>query len=264
MNIFEIKSLSGGYRGNKIIQDISFQVNEGDFLGIIGPNGAGKTTLLKLMTGILKHNNGNIFYKGRDISLISRLDFARKIAVIPQFNETLFHFSVEEFILMGRFPHRKKWHSLTIQDYQILDKALELTDTNMLRKRPMNELSGGERQRVIIAQGIAQEPEIFLLDEPTAHMDIGHQTELLDLLKKLNLEKSLTVITILHDLNLAGEYCNKLLLLDNGIVYSFGNPENVLTYKNIEKVYKTVVVVNKNPVSLKPFIIPVSAKHLKQ
>lgn len=258
MDMLRIEDLSCGYDTREVIKDVSFSVNRGEFLGIIGPNGTGKTTLFRTITGILRAWKGIILYKGKDVSRISPREFAREVSVIPQILETPFSFSVEEFVLMGRFPHVGRFETMKEKDYRILEEVLDLTDTSSFRERKISELSGGERQRVILAQGFAQEPELLLLDEPTSHLDIAHQVQILDLVKRLNKEKNLTVIIILHDLNLASQYCDRLLLMNDGRVHKIGYPEEVMNYKIIEEVYKTVVVIDKNPISSKPHIFIVS------
>ncbi|MBU0634181.1 MAG: ABC transporter ATP-binding protein [Candidatus Omnitrophica bacterium] len=263
MEILKVDNLSCGYEDNIVVDDVSFSVKAGDFLGIIGPNGAGKTTLFRAISRILKPRQGNIFYKGRDVGCISTRDFAQEVAVIPQILEVPFAFSVEEFVLMGRFPHVDRFEALKKADYAILENVLDFTDSAPLRKRKINELSGGERQRVILAQGFAQKPHLLLLDEPTAHLDIAHQAHILDLLKRLNKETNLTVIIVLHDLNLASSYCDRLILLGGGRIFKEGAPQDVLTYQNIEEVYKTVVVVRENPISRKPYVILVSEEERK-
>ena len=160
--------------------------------------------------------------------------------------------------MMGRFPYRNRWSPPSRRDRSVVEECMEMTGTKEFSGRSLKELSGGERQRVILAQAFAQEPKLLLLDEPTAHLDIGHQTELFDLIKKRSLLDKLTVIAILHDLNLSGEYCDKLFLLDRGKVHAQGAPQDVLTYQNIEQVYRTVVVVRENPISRKPHIVPIS------
>ncbi|UCD55430.1 MAG: ABC transporter ATP-binding protein [Candidatus Omnitrophota bacterium] len=260
MGILKVENLSCGYNRRDIIRGISFSVKEGGFLGIIGPNGAGKTTLFRAITGILRPRKGKILYCGNDISGISPQNFAREVAVIPQILEVPFAFSVEEFVLMGRFPHTGRFEALNKRDYKILEEALNLTETSSFRGRKILELSGGERQRAVLAQGFAQEPRLLLLDEPTSHLDIAHQVQVLDLLKRLNKEKNLTVIIVLHDLNLASSYCDRLILLKEGDIFKDGSPQDVLTYQNIERVYNTVVVVRKNPIDLKPYILLVTEK----
>jgi iron complex transport system ATP-binding protein len=264
MALLDVKNLSCGYGGKTVIKDVSFSVREGDFLGIIGPNGAGKTTLFRSITQTLPIQKGEVFYSGLDITEIAPRKLALQMAVVPQMMYIPFAFTVEEFVFIGRFPHLERFQAPTDIDYRALKQALELADISGLAKRNILELSGGERQMAILAQGFAQEPKILLLDEPTAHLDITHQIKIMDLLKKLNIKEGLTIVIILHDLNLASEYCNRLVLLNEGEVFKEGAPETVLTYDNIEAVYKTVVVVNKNPISSKPYVILVSGNQLCQ
>lgn len=263
MDILKINDLSCGYDICEVIKNISFSVREGDFLGIIGPNGAGKTTLFRAITGIVKPQKGDILYNGKDTFKILPRDFAREVAVIPQILEIPFSFLVEDFVLMGRFPHLDRFEALKQLDYEILEDALKLTDTYHLRKRKICDLSGGEKQRVILAQGFTQQPCLLLLDEPTSHLDIAHQVKILNLVKKLNKERGLTVIVVLHDLNLASSYCDKLILLNEGEIFKEGTPQKVLTYQNIEEVYRTVVIVRENPLSLKPYVLLVSEEEQK-
>jgi len=258
MNILQTTNLTCGYGQKQVIKDISFSVKEGEFVGVIGPNGAGKTTLFRAVTGVLRPFKGQVLYKGREISKISPREFAREAAVIPQILDVPFSFTVEEFVLMGRFPHLGRFEALGERDSKALEEALSLADISDLRERRISELSGGERQRAVFAQGFAQEPCLLLLDEPTAHLDIAHQVQALDLVKKLNRQKGLTVIVVLHDLNLASSYCDRLVLLKEGEIFKDASPEEVLTYQNIEEVYKTVVVVEKNPISRRPYVFLIS------
>lgn len=263
MNILlKVKNLSGGYDKKIIIKDISFAIQRGDFLGIIGPNGSGKSTLLRLMSRVLMPGKGNIIFEDKDISEMKLKEFCRKTAFVPQDTLINFSFSVEEIVLMGRIPHLRRLQFESKKDFLIAQNALSLTDTLYLKEKQIDTLSAGERQRVIIAKALAQEPILLFLDEPTSHLDIGHQIQILDLLKKLNRERNLTIVMVLHDLNLAAEFCNRIILLNEGKIFKEGLPEEVLTYQNIETVYKTVVVVNKNPISDKPYIILVSGDNI--
>jgi iron complex transport system ATP-binding protein len=263
MELLKVNDLVCGYNGKEIIKGISFSVSEGEFLGVIGPNGAGKTTLLKVLTRILKPYGGNILYCGRNISDLSAGELAREIAVLPQILEIPFSFTVEELVLMGRFPHLKRMERPKPHDLEVVEKVMEQAEVLPFRKRKINQLSGGERQRVLFAQALAQEPHLFLLDEPVSHLDIKHQVEILDLLKRLNKGK-LTVVAILHDLNLASEYCKQIVLLDNGHINKTGKPGEVLTYQTIEEVYKTVVLVKENPISGKPHVLLVPEENRKE
>ncbi|MCX5710963.1 MAG: ABC transporter ATP-binding protein [Candidatus Omnitrophica bacterium] len=256
--MLEIKDLTCGYNQRFYLKGINLVIDEGGFFGIIGPNGSGKTTLLRAITRILKPKNGEVFLRGENIWHIDFRELARTIAVVSQ-NVSTDELNVGEFVLLSRIPHYKGLQFLeTKRDEEIADNAMALTDTLKFKDRLMSEISGGERQLVLIARALAQEPKFLLLDEPTAHLDITHQVRILDLLKKLNKELSLTVIIVLHDLNLASEYCDRVALLSDGAVYKEGFPRDVLDYKTIENVYKTVVVVERNPVSLKPYVFLVS------
>lgn len=254
-SLLKIENVRGGYYRQDVVKEISIAVKQGESLGIIGPNGSGKTTLLRLATRVLHPKSGLIYFKGRNIFQMNLKEFCRKIAFVSQDISTNFSFTVAEIVLMGRIPHLKRLQFEAKKDIAIAEEALALTDLLSLRDKRIDELSAGERQRVIIARALTQEPELLFLDEPTSHLDIGHQIQILDLLRKLNRHSGLTIVMILHDLNLAGAYCNRIALLNNGALYKQGPPEEVLTYQNIEAVYKTVVLVNNNPVTNKPNIV---------
>lgn len=253
--MLEIKNISGGYYKENIIKGISLDVTRGDFLVVIGPNGSGKTTLLRLVTRALPLRKGEVLYKGQDTLHMNLKEFCRRIAFVSQDASTGFSFTVMELVLMGRIPHLKRLQFESKRDIEIAREKLMLTDTFSLKDKRMDELSAGERQRVIIARALAQEPQLLFLDEPTSHLDIGHQIQTLDLLKRLNLKNKLSIVMILHDLNLAGAYSNRIALLDKGVIFKEGTPEEVLTYQNIEAVYKTIVLVDKNPVTGKPNLL---------
>lgn len=253
--LLKIENLWGGYGKETILKDISFHIKKGEFLGFIGPNGSGKSTLFRFLSRVLKPEKGQIFFENENISKISLKELCKKVAFVRQDNLIPFPFAVEEIVMMGRIPHLKRMQFETHKDYEIAENALKLTDAFQFRGKKIDHLSGGERQRVMIAKALTQEPALLLLDEPTSHLDIGHQIQILDLLKKFNRENQLTIAMILHDLNLASEYCDRLILLNEGKISKEGVPEEVLTYKNIEEVYKTVVVVVQNPVSKKPHVV---------
>ncbi|MFH0947529.1 MAG: ABC transporter ATP-binding protein [Elusimicrobiota bacterium] len=256
--MLEVRNLFCGYDSKFFLQNISFNVEHSEIVGIIGPNGSGKTTLLRAITGVLKPNQGLVLIEGKNIAQMELKELAKKVAVVPQdFN--LDFITVEEFILLGRIPYFQKFQFLeTKKDLEIAERCMILADIYKLKNRFLSEISGGEKQLVLIAKALAQEPKLLLLDEPTSHLDITHQVVIMDLVRKLNKEFGLTVCMVLHDLNLASEYCNRLLLLNNGSVHRNGTPEEVLTYQTIENVYKTVVIVKENPVTHKPYIFLVS------
>jgi len=256
----ELREVSCGYPGRFALKAIDLKVYDGEFLGIIGPNGSGKTTLLRAMSRILTPQKGMVFLQGEDIRRMDYKDVALRIAVVPQ-GIGFLDINVEEFVLLGRIPYLRGFRFLESKtDFEIAQKSLELTGVRSLKDRRLFEISGGERQLVLVARALAQEPKLLLLDEPTAHLDIGHQAAVLSLVKKLNRELGITVVIVLHDLNLASEYCHRLLLLDSGRVHKIGSPEQVLDYKVIEEVYKTLVVTGESPVSRKPYIFPVTSE----
>ncbi|MFA6217099.1 MAG: ABC transporter ATP-binding protein [Candidatus Omnitrophota bacterium] len=257
--MIQINNLSAGYYTGDILHDITLEITKGDFIGIIGPNGSGKTTLLRVMSRALKPRQGSIQLNNRETNTMGIKEFCQQAAFVAQDTAVNFSFTAFEIVLMGRIPHQKRLAWQTKQDLATAHEAMLLTDTETLKNKRINELSSGERQRVFIAKALAQEPKILFLDEPTSHLDIGHQIQILDMLKTLNQNKSLTIVIIMHDLNLAAEYCNRLVLLDHGKIFTEGSPEKVLTYQTIESVYKTVVVVDKNPINKKPYVLLVSA-----
>jgi iron complex transport system ATP-binding protein len=260
--LLKIDKVCGGYIKEDVVNNISLDVNTGDFLGLIGPNGSGKTTLLRLATRILYPRKGTISFKQENIFTMPLKEFCRNVAFVAQDMGANFSFSVMEIVLMGRIPHLTRMQSETKKDIRIAEEVLAVTDALRLKDKMIDELSAGERQRVLIARALAQEPQLLFLDEPTSHLDIGHQIQVLDLLKKLNRENNLTIVMIQHDLNLASAYCNRIALIGDGSIYKEGSPDNVLTYQNIEAVYKTIVLVNENPVTKKPNIILVPGEKL--
>lgn len=257
-SLLQAENLSGGYTQEPVIRGVSFEVSRGEFLGIIGPNGSGKSTLLRLMTRVLNPTGGRVFFEGKDIRTMDLKALFRRMAFIPQEMIINFPFTVWEIVLMGRIPHMGRLESAGKRDFECATQALARTDAGHLKDRLIDELSAGERQRVMIARALTQEPLLLFLDEPTSHLDIGHQIQILDLLRQLNRESQLTVVIVLHDLNLASEYCSRLLLLDKGMIVTQGTGDEVLTYPVIEQVYHTVVVVNANPITGKPHVLLVS------
>lgn len=255
--MLEIVDMTAGYDAGFRVRDISLRVPAGEILGIIGPNGAGKTTLLRALTRVIAPRAGSIRFEGRDMRALSAQSLARRIAVVSQ-NPPSGFMGVREYVLLGRLPHYGRFQFFESgKDRDIVEWALEMTGARPFRDRRMEALSGGERQLVRIARALAQQPRLLMLDEPIAHLDIGHQVAVLDRLRRLNRDMGLTLVMVLHDLNLAAEYCHILALLGNGRLRSFGPPEAVIRYRTIEAVYKTVVVVDKNPVSGKPYVLTV-------
>lgn len=252
--MLRVKDLTCGYDSNFILHDINFEVSEGEHFGIIGPNGSGKTTLLRAITRLIKPERGGIAFKGADIWNTSIRDLSSSMAVVSQ-SQQPGSMKVEEFVLLGRIPHHKRLQFLeTREDLDLARTSMALTGTLKFKDRLMSRLSGGERQLVCLARALSQQPQLLLLDEPITHLDITHQVKVMDLIKRLNKEFGITAITVLHDLNLASEYCDRLLLLNQGRVHKIGTPREVLAYQIIEDVYRTVVIVKENPLTGKPYI----------
>ncbi len=245
--------VTGGYPGHDVLHDLSFNVEKGELLGIVGPNGSGKTTIFKMVSGILKAQAGEILLKEKTIASYSAKQLAKVLAVLPQHAEQAFPYTVKETVSLGRYAHHTGWFQMWSEhDETVVQKTMEQTGIAQFQDHYVNELSGGERQRVFLAQALAQEPEILLLDEPTNHLDLSYQKELLDLLKKWTRETGLTVISIFHDLNLAGLYCDSLLLLENGKINLHNKPNEVLNEERIQTVYRTTIEKHPHPTVPKP------------
>lgn len=262
-NILTIQNLSCGYPKFQL-SDINFEIPRGSFAGIIGPNGSGKTTLFRAITGILPLKSGQILLSGKNLKAFSLRQRAQNIAIVSQFIEAG-DMSVEDYVLMGRIPYHSRFNFFeTNEDFEIARKYMELTDTWRFKDQLMSELSGGEQQLAGIARALTQQPELLLLDEPTSHLDITHQVQVLNVLQQLNQETGLSVLMVIHDLNLASEYCDRLILVNQGRIHTQGIPEDVLTFQHIEDVYQTVVVTQNNPLSGKPAIFLASGKVLRE
>ena len=258
--IIEFKNVSAGYFKKPVLKDIYLRIEKGSWTGIIGRNGAGKSTLLKVLCGLLKPFSGEIKINGKTVSDYSKKEYSKIVAFMPQNTDTSFPFSVEEFIMLGRYPYMNVFKVPSAKDYEAVCEVMEFTGVKDFAKRNVNELSGGEKQRALIAQTIVQETDIMIFDEPTSHLDIGSQGDILELLKLLNEKYGKTVITTLHDLNAAGEFCDFTALMQEGKIKNYGKPEQVLNYADIEEVYKTTVIVKTNPISGKPYVIPIQKR----
>jgi iron complex transport system ATP-binding protein len=258
----EIKNLSHAFGGRPVLRNVSFSVNARDFFIIIGPNGSGKTTLLKSIAGILSPRKGELQIAGRRLSSYSRKAFAQTIAFVPQRLPVDFPFTVAEVVLMGRAPYQ---HALGIEkqkDFEIAEQAMSFTEVAHLASRHLDQLSGGEQQRVFIARAICQQPQILLLDEPTASLDLAHQVRIMDLMEKLKTDKNVTVVMVSHDINLAAMYADHLLLLRSGEIFGIGAPKEILNFKTLEETYDCKVLVDESPLGNLPRVTVVPHKFL--
>ena len=257
--LIKVDQVSFAYKTIEAVKDLSFSVATGEVFGLLGPNGSGKSTVVRLLSRVLTPRSGCVNLASQDLRTYSREELARQVAVVPQETAIELPFSVLEVVLMGRSPHLGRFGFERAEDLAIARRAMEQTGVGELAAREIHELSGGERQRVILARALAQEPRVLLLDEPTAFLDIKHQVEVYDLVKTLSRQNGLTVVVILHDLNLAALYCDRLALLKSGCLFCLGTPAQVLTYTNIKAVYETEVYIGLNDITGKVHILPLDA-----
>ena len=222
------------YGAARILKGISLETHTGEFVGIIGPNGSGKSTLLKCIYRVLKPDGGCIWLGDQELHEIKIKNSARKVAVVSQHNYYNFEFSVREVVMMGRAPHKKMLEKDGAKDFEIVDQALKTVGMYEFADRNFSTLSGGEQQRVILARALAQQTPCLILDEPTDHLDITHQLQLMELVRGLNV----TVLSAIHDLNIAAMYCDRLYILKDGEIVGSGTPEELLTPETIRRVYQ--------------------------
>ncbi len=252
--IIEVENLSFSYSQRAILKTLSFEVTSGTFLAIVGPNGAGKTTLLNLLCGLLKPDAGRIKINGSDVKSYSVKKLAQKVAVVRQEFVPVFDFTVTEMVSMARTPYLGTFGFESNADKEIINEALETTDTIQFASRPLAQLSTGERQRVFIARALAQNTAILLLDEPTSFLDLKHQVGIYDLLKATQLEKGKTIVAVTHDINLAAQYCDEVLLLGGLADYHIGKTKDVFSTRQIERIFGVSIFAGK--VGEEKFFIP--------
>lgn len=252
-----LQGVAAGYGEKAVLQGVTASIRQGEFVALIGSNGTGKSTLLKCISGLLPLRGGQIGICGKDNRGLKPRERARLVAVVPQSYAVEYAFTVEEVVAMGRYPYQRFGKRESPEDAAAIRQAMEVTNTLEFRERLYNELSGGERQRVILARALAQKPQLLLLDEPTSALDIHHQTEVMELITQLNREEGLTVLAVLHDVNMASRYCGRMILLRDGKVAADGDPEAIVTKKNMEELYQMKLLIRQNPLFHKPEIVPV-------
>ena len=250
--ILTLDNVGFTYDDMPALKGVSLELHSGEILGILGPNGSGKSTLLKIIDGILLPQEGEVLIKEKPIKNLKRSDLAREVAIVAQETHFRFSFTALEVVLMGRFPHLRGLNFEGERDLEVAHNSLEATHALELAERSIHELSGGERQRVLIARALAQEPEIVLFDEPTSFLDLKFKREIFRLISRLSRDKGLSIVLVSHDIDLAAQYCHRILMLRNGTVYNIGKPGDVITSKNIETVYDCPVLVDMNPASGRP------------
>lgn len=263
--LVEIKGVFAGYGEKIVLKDINLFVEEGEILGIIGPNGCGKTTLLRLITRIVEPKEGSLRFEGDDMKRMGIKEIAKKISYVSQTEEPELKMTAIDYVLLGRMPYRSFFKFFEDEeDLRIAEESLKLTGLLYAKEEYVSNLSGGERQLLRIARAVAQAPKLMLLDEPTSHLDIAHQVMILNLLRRLNREGKVTQIVVFHDLNLASEFCQRLILMSDGRIVKDGTPGEVLKFDVLEEVYKTTLLVKVNPITEKPYVFPVFESWIKR
>jgi len=252
----EAKALTAGYDGAPVVRAVDLALKDGDFAAIVGPNGSGKSTLLKLLAGLLRPMSGAALLDERDIRAIPRDQLARTLALLPQTAtqaaELPAHLTVRELVGFGRYAHADWLRRLRARDHDAVERALEACDMTDLAERHLAELSGGERQRARIAMALAQDAPILLLDEPVAALDVAHQLRLLALLERLSRDRGLTVLMVLHDLNLAARHCRRLIGMKDGRIVADGSAEDVLTPGSLHAITGLEATIAPDPVTTRP------------
>ncbi|HEX37695.1 MAG TPA: ABC transporter ATP-binding protein [Candidatus Cloacimonetes bacterium] len=253
--MLEILELNYFFDKKPVLKNINIEVTNNDFVGLIGPNGAGKSTLLKCITGYLQNYSGKIFISAKALQDIEPKERARMIAVVVQQPQFEFDFTVRDMVLMGKFPYLEFWENYTSQQERETDKLLEKLNIEHIADRHLSELSGGEFQMVMIARALNQNTPILLFDEPASHLDIHHQIEIFQLLKKLNQEEHKTIIAVSHNINLAAEFCDKIIILNNGELVNFDSTDQALTQQAMKNIFSVPIEVVKNPFTGKPNVL---------
>ncbi|GIV17058.1 MAG: ABC transporter [Armatimonadota bacterium] len=261
--IIRAEDVWAGYSTLPVLKGIHLRVSRGEFVGLLGPNGSGKSTLLRVLSGVLKPRRGQVWLDGQPLSQMRAKEAAQKLAFVPQREDVAFSFTAWEVVLLGRAPHIGWWGRERAEDVQATRQAMERTDSLSLAERAFHTLSGGERQRVVLARGLAQETPLLFLDEPLTHLDVAHQVGTLSLLRQLNREEGLTVLAALHDINLASEFCDRLIVLRQGQIVADGTPSEVITPVLLARVFGLDAWVRVNPATGRPHVLPRTLQHVE-
>jgi len=254
--LLNLQNVSFAYPDRSVLDQISLELPAGAFWGLLGPNGSGKTTLLRVMGGTLRPSRGEVDLLGRPLSEYRSRERAKTIAMVPQDFDVAFPFTALEVVLMGRWPYLKALSWESAEDLKAAREAMAATDCLSFAERPITELSGGEKERVLIARALAQNPQILLLDEPITHLDLKHQLQIHELLLKLNRERGIALVVVLHDLNFATLACERILLLKEGKLVKSGGPDEVMTPETLREVFGVEVLLDRHPKTGRPFYLP--------
>ena len=253
-----VEGLHFSYGTNQVLRGLDLEVEQGEMLGLVGPNGSGKSTLLSIIAGVLPPQRGKVFSDGTSLQRLKPRQRAKLVAMVPQNPAVPQGFTVLEVVLMGRNPHLGLLQWEGREDLEVARRVMEQTDTWDLAHRLLSSLSGGERQRVFMARALAQETLLLLLDEPTAHLDIGYQPAVLDLIQKIRRDSKVTVVAAMHDLSLAAQYCTRIAALHQGAIHMVGEPADVMTPEVVATVFGAEVSVVHHPVHGTPVVLPIS------
>ena len=246
MTMLHVSNLSAGYGNGDIISDISFSLEQGEFIAVLGPNGSGKSTLIKALQGLLKNVQGTVEVDKKDVFTSTAQQIAKQIAYVPQRSSLSFEFSVMEIVHMGRYVYQGRWEKATDIDEASITDIMELTEIHHLQHKKIAHLSGGEQQRVFIARALAQDTPLLFLDEPSSHLDISYQVEIYRILKRLQKEKGKTILAAEHNINLVIPYSQRLMFLKEGKIFAQGSPEKLITKSYIQDVFRADVDIRKN------------------
>ena len=248
MSKLKLKNFCTGYKNKIIIKNINLALNSGEWLGVIGPNGSGKSTLIKGILRILKSFKGNIYLNNRDIKFFTNKKIAQTISFLPQQINTTLSITVKELVALGRSPYKEFWEfDLNKNDLEKINESLNFVDLYDLKDKLINQLSGGQCQRAFLALALAQDPEILILDEPTNALDLKYQIRFLEIIKKLKINRNISVITILHDLNLAARYSDKIIALKEGMSIGYGSSDDLINEKFIKNIFGINSLVSETP-----------------
>lgn len=258
--MLSVRGLWAGYDGRAVLHGVDLEVAAGELVALVGPNGCGKTTLMRAITRVVQPERGAVQVAGEEVAALSTRELARRVAVVPQAAALPAGFSALEQVLMGRTPYIGLFASEGLADLEAVRRAMVATDCWSLAQRPAEELSGGERQRVVLARALAQEPQVLLLDEPTAHLDLGHQVRTFELARRLGRERGLAVLAAVHDLTLASLFADQIALMEEGRIALTGRPEEVLRPEVVARLYGLPVAVARHPVTGRPVLLPDAAR----
>ena len=236
-SVYAIHDGCFGYKSTPVLEDINLSVTRGKFYGLIGPNGSGKTTLLDMLAATIRPDRGEVFFKNKPLASYRRQELARLVALVPQDFTLGFDYTVFDVVLMGRHPHIPRFSSPSGKDLDLVENALALMDIEGLRDRTATDLSGGEKQRVVVARALAQDTEVLILDEATSNLDIRHTIEIMQVIYSRVVQKAVTVVAAIHDLNLAAAFCDELVVLNNGRIVAGGPVQEILTDELIRQVF---------------------------